>query len=292
MAPRRSSSARASSALVLLGEHLGVPEIAGIDLGEDGEVPHRDEAETHEPRVVPLPFRMPSGRETSGLVLDEEVGGVEEEEPGIDALPHEGAEDVLLDPVDHRPGEETAAALVLLTAAVEPLEVASEGSGGGTADGGNQEGHCGGGEPAGHLLAAQRPLDPGGELEEEDLLDGVPIEEARGDPSTEGLEKPGLGGGMEQGRHLAELEGAKRSTGGGELSEERVGGADVDDLDVARPLLRPLLLDEVEVPIPVDDAELEVPGHPEDDQGSGYIAGGVEQRSRQRRNDAKLSNDR
>ncbi len=215
---------------------------------------------------------MPSGRETSGLVLDEEVGGVEEEEPGIDALPQEGAEDVLLDPVDHRPGEEATTPLVLLTAAVEPLEVASEGPGGGTADGGDREGHGGGGEPVGHLLAAQRLVDPSGELEEEDLLDGVSIEEARGDPSTEGLEKSGLGGGMEQGRNLAELEGAKRSTGGGERSEERVGGADVDDLDVAWPLLRPLLLGEVEVPIAVDDPELEVPGHPEDDKWSGPMA--------------------
>ena len=245
-----------------VGEDTGVPLVPPIGLGEHREAPQRDQPQPDLVLVVALLLAVAPLKEVSRLVIGEEVGRVEEEPLGVNPLGEEGLENPSLDPMGDGAGEETFPSLVHLSHPVEPLQVAAKGTGGGMAHGGKDQGKGRTGDPGGHLLAAERFLHAGGELEEEDVLDCVAVKEASRGLPLEGLEESGLGDRVQEARGLSEGEGTQGSGGRAlELLEEGVSGAHVDLADIAGPLLSAALLDEAHVTVAAGVLPLEGPRH-------------------------------
>ena len=112
-----------------------------------------------------------------------------------------------------------------------------------------------------HAATALRALDPSEELDEDELGRQVGELPLRRQVLLEGLQEAGLPRRVEVGRVLPERESPKGEDPGAGVEPlvEIAGGADVDLANVPRALLRPRLLDDVEVAVSPAVAEVEGP---------------------------------
>ena len=210
-------------------------------------------------------------------MVGEEVRPVEEQVAQVQPLGEEGPQDLLLDASDPGPGEDHLPVLVLLVRTEEQTKSGKQGTVVGVRDRPVEWEAAAGVPGSPHVATALRALDPSEDLDEDEQGRQVGELSLRRQVLLESLQEAGLPRRVEVGRVLPERESPKGEGPGAGVQSlvELAGGADVDLANVPRALLRPRLLDDVEVAVSPAVAEFEGPLNFDaihTGNASGYIA--------------------